>query len=100
MKKGLVLIVKVIAFALTLVWILAFLSMGIMIIPVLADALKVRWTLTGWGVPFIYVFWGITMVGISVIMAIRGFRFIGKWEREKNGLEELDLNPKKDTKDA
>ena len=96
MKKGLVLAIKVLAFALTLVYTLAFLAMGFWTIPVLSDALKAKWNLTGWGVPFIYVFGGVTVVGIAVILALRGFDFIGKWSREPNGKEDLNLTPKKD----
>ena len=97
MKKGLVLAVKLVAFLLTLVYVLAFLAMGFWTIPVLADALKTKWSLTGWGVPFIYVFGAITVVGIAVILALRGFDFVGKWERSKKG-ETLDLDPKKEEK--
>jgi hypothetical protein len=94
MKKVSVLAIKILAFALTLVYVLAFLAMGFWTIPVLADALKTKWNLTGWGVPFIYVFWGITVVGIAVMLAVRGFDFVGKWERQGKK-EELDLNPPK-----
>jgi hypothetical protein len=94
MKKVPVLVVKILAFALTLVYVLAFLAMGFWTIPVLADALQTKWNLTSWGVPFIYVFWAITVVGLAVIMSVRGFRFIGVWERQGKK-EELDLNPPK-----
>ena len=98
MKKVSVLAVKILAFALTLVYVFAFLAMGFMVIPVLADLLKTKWNLVGWGVPFVYVFWGVTTIGIALLMAVRGFRFVGKWERESNGVEELDLSSKKEIK--
>lgn len=93
MRKFLVLTIKVLAFTATALWVFSFLALGLLGIPILVDLLKVKWGLIGWGTTFVYVWCSFTLSVSAIYVILRGFRFIGKWE--KVGKEEtLDLTEK------
>lgn len=94
MKGFLFLAVKVLGWAIVLVWTLGFLMGAIMIYPTLESSvlnfglnLAVKAT-TG---TFMYCWYWLSVVLICVYSVYRGFNFIGKWER-KGSVEEIDFD--------
>jgi len=72
---------RLVIFAVTVAWVLGWLAIGLFLHPVFLSAIA-KQILDGNIVDILNAWYVITFIVIGAFVAIRGFRFVGKWERE------------------
>lgn len=85
-KKGVlkrVVAARLVMFAVVVVWVLGWLLAGLGLIPELFPSI---WL--GEGFPthpilaFLFIWYITTLIAVGIWVAVRGFKFVGRWERE------------------
>ena len=69
-------------FAATAAWVLGWLGLGLFLHPVLFDTGGIIYRLGGNIVDAMNTWYVITFILVGIYVAVRGFRFVGKWEKE------------------
>jgi len=78
-----VLTARVTVFFLTCVWILGLLLIGITFFPTAWSQIQVH--VANQGLAWFLVFWYVaTIILVGVWIAIKGFKFVGKWEKDED----------------
>lgn len=75
------LIAKLLLFTVCLIWILGFVFTGLVLEPVLHDAVVdfgITEGVTNW---FIWVWYWLTIIVMSIFASLRSFKLIGRWEK-------------------
>lgn len=72
---------KILTFALICLWILSYLAVSFLTLTILTDAVSCYWP-GDWIQTFVVVWYTLTVVITAALVALVGFRFVGKWVRE------------------
>lgn len=82
MKKVLVIIAKLLGFAILAVWILGLLAVGLVLYDPYMKAVEYYFGISSGGLYTFTVAWyWLTLVIVGALVALRAFRLVGKWEK-------------------
>jgi len=72
---------RIVIFAVAIFWVVGWITMGIIGIETLTTIL-LSVTLPTWIASFLQVWYVTTIILVGVWAAVKGFRFVGKWEKD------------------
>jgi len=78
---------RVVVFALACLWVFGLILVGIALYPAFQSSME---SIIGqtWLITASLVWYVTTLVLIGILVAVRGFRFVGKWEKESKSNED------------